>query len=151
MCRTYESEDAAALEQLLNQLGYCLSAAAIEKNVAAIRNRAGEVFVKDLDGRVVGCVNAVLDSRLAEGTHGEIATLVVLDGYRGHGIGRELVTHAERWLAGRVGSMRVRANAIRSRAHRFYQQLGYRETKTQKVFFKEIRQRDNHSAGRERG
>ena len=149
MCRKYETGDAGALEQLLDELGYRVSAAEVEKRIAAIRDSAGEVFVKELDGQVVGCVNVVLAARLASGIHGEIASLVVLAGYRGRGIGKELVAHAEAWLARRVGSVRIRANAVRERAHRFYRRLGYRETKTQKVFFKEIRSSDNPSTGKE--
>lgn len=149
MCRKYETGDVGAVERLLDELGYRVPAAEIEKRIAAIRNSGGEVFVKELQGRVVGCVNVVLAARLAAGIRGEIASLVVLAGYRGRGIGKELVARAEAWFARRVDAIRIRANAVREPAHRFYRHLGYRETKTQKVFFKKIRPSHKPSPGKE--
>ena len=143
MCRKFETRDTDALERLLSQLGYRVPAGAIEKRVADLRTGAGEVFVKELDGMVVGCVNAIVDTRIAAGLHGEIASLVVLDGYRGRGICKALVLHVEAWLA-----IRIRANIVREQAHQFYQHVGYREAKTQKVFFKEVRNIANNVVGR---
>ena len=150
MIRVYKAGDAGALEKLLDQLGYRVPPAAIDKRVATIRTTAGEAFVKEMDAMVVGCVNAIVDARLAAGTHGEIATLVVLDGYRGRGIGKALVEHAEAWLAARVESIRIRANVIRDQAHQFYRRLGYRETKSQKVFLKKMESFGTHSSERNR-
>ena len=51
------------------------------------------------------------------------------------GIGADLVAAAQKWLQARgIGSLRVRCNAVRDRAHRFYERLGFRLTKSQKVF-----------------
>ena len=44
-------------------------------------------------------------------------------------------SHARGQTADRgIGSLRVRCNAIRDRAHRFYERLGFQTTKSQKVF-----------------
>ena len=70
---------------------------------------------------------------------GEIASLVVKSTCRGEGIGKGLVDTAVDWLID-IGcpSIRIRANAVRKAAHGFYQALGFRCVKTQKVFRKDI-------------
>jgi GNAT superfamily N-acetyltransferase len=87
---------------------------------------------------VVGCVGAIIDARLAAGVNGEIVSLVVLEPFRGRGIGKRLVEVAEAWLAAFVGRIRVRANTRRVDAHRFYADAGYQEVKTQKIFQKAL-------------
>ena len=97
-----------------------------------------EVFVAKIHDRVVGCVGAIIDVRLATGISGEIVSLVVSEPHRGNGIGRGLVEVAESWLTQRVVKIRVRANSIRSEAHAFYLKMGYQESKTQKIFEKYV-------------
>ncbi len=78
---------------------------------------------------------ALVDNRLAEGQRGEITSLVVAAEVRSRGIGAELVAAVTQWLQSRgIGRMRVRCNAVRERAHRFYETHGFELTKTQKVF-----------------
>lgn len=103
-----------------------------------MRAQGGEVLVAELGGVVVGCINAIIDIRLAEGKSGEIVSLVVSEGHRGMGIGKALVKTAESWLSSRCDNIRVRANAIRRDAHEFYRSLGYQEIKSQKVFTKNV-------------
>lgn len=130
--------DSFRLIKLLHQLGYDVEAKDIEANVCEIRERQGEVFAAKIGDEVIGCINAIIDVRLAAGKTGEIVTLVVLEEYRGMGIGKALVATAEAWLAERVTSIRVRTNTIRDKAHRFYLRAGYQELKTQKIFIKDL-------------
>jgi GNAT superfamily N-acetyltransferase len=126
------------LKPLIHQLGYDLESFDIENNINQIRERGGEVFVARFNDEVIGCINAIIDVRLAAGTTGEIVTLVVLEQYRGMGVGMALLATAEAWLTERVSSIRVRTNAIRDKAHRFYRRAGYQELKTQKIFIKDL-------------
>ena len=137
---TYQKIDISEcykLKPLIQQLGYDVEVNDITANISEIRERQGEVFVAKIDDEVIGCINAIIDVRLAAGTTGEIVTLVVLEQYRGMGVGKALVATVEAWLKERVSSIRVRTNAIRDKAHQFYLSAGYEELKTQKIFKKD--------------
>lgn len=134
--RPFSDNDVSALIELMALLGYDHSAASIVQNIKALRRSGGEVFVAERSGLVCGCVSAIVDTRLAEGSNGEIVSLVVTQNARGNGIGKGLVSEAENWLSGRVPQIRVRANITRESAHQFYKSLGYSLTKSQAVFTK---------------
>ena len=125
---------------LMNTLGYSVdSDTTLETRIAAIRAQDGDVFVAERDGQVVGCINTIIDIRLAEGITGEIVSLVVAEGERGMGIGKGLIKVAEEWLDGRCDQIRIRANAKRANSHQFYERLGYNQIKQQKIFIKKLR------------
>ena len=69
----------------------------------------------------------------------EVGGLVVDEKYRDSGVGRLLMQQAEQW-ARKQGYSEVvlRSNVIRTRAHTFYESLGYTVTKTQKHFRKTL-------------
>ncbi len=134
MIRQATRNDAPALLPLMQALGYALGADELRNSIAEINQRGGAVFVAEREGRIVGCVAAIIDVRLAEGVTGEIVSLVVVPECRGLGIGKGLVEQAEAWLDPRVSVIRIRANAIRAEAHGFYRSLGFKEIKTQKIF-----------------
>ncbi len=134
--RKYESSDIERVKDLMLQLGYPLEKHELEKNIAAIREKGGEVIVAETKNNVTGCVAVLIDVRLAEGVYAEIVSLVVSEEVRGKGIGKRLVRKAEEWAGKRANKIRVRANEIREAAHIFYENLGYNEVKTQKIFKK---------------
>ncbi|MCB0213143.1 MAG: GNAT family N-acetyltransferase [Anaerolineae bacterium] len=137
--RTATTADAPALVELLKVLGYEVSRESVTQRLMSIRSQGGEVIVAEDAGQVVGCVQALVDTRLAEGQAGEIVSLVVFDSYRGHGVGTALLHTARSWLAERnCKALRIRANAIRTEAHRLYRAQGFQEVKTQKIFKQEI-------------
>ncbi|MEJ2657595.1 MAG: GNAT family N-acetyltransferase [Desulfobacterales bacterium] len=132
-------EDIKALRKLLKELGYDVDGGTLSQRIESIRDQGGEVIVASIDGIVVGCVNTLIDIRLAEGIVGEIASLVVSDAHRGMGIGKKLVFHAESWLKIKgCTTIRVRANMVRKEAHQFYLGMGFKEIKTQKIFTKNV-------------
>ena len=96
--RTFEADDLPALLPLMEQLGYSHSEHSLLRNIKALRNSGGEVFVAERNNKILGCVGAMIDTRLAEGTQGEIVSLVVLEEMRGFGLGKGLVKAAEEWL-----------------------------------------------------
>lgn len=122
----------------MEQLGYSVGDAEIQEVIDAIRKGSGEVFVAESGDNVVGCIDAIIDVRLAEGKVGEIASLVVLADCRGRGVGKALLECAEDWLGDRVETIRIRANAKRDDAHEFYATVGYTHVKEQKVFIKDL-------------
>lgn len=134
--RTFQEKDLTALIALIKQLGYTHSKQSLLTNIKAVHKAGGEIFIAELNSSVVGCICAIIDIRLAEGTQGEIVSLVVDKDHRGHGLGKGLVETAEHWLSQHVNSIRIRANSIRKSARQFYQDLGYVEIKQQVVLVK---------------
>jgi N-acetylglutamate synthase-like GNAT family acetyltransferase len=133
--RTAVIEDAETITELLQQLGYQRSGTEITQYLADLDEDAAILVAVSEDGQTIGCLHVLIDDRLAEGRRGEISSLVVAAGMRSRGIGEDLVAAAQKWLQDRsIGHLRVRCNAIRDRAHRFYERLGFQTTKSQKVF-----------------
>jgi N-acetylglutamate synthase-like GNAT family acetyltransferase len=139
--RPAEPHDASQISRLLDQLGYGDDPEAIAKRLdALIAQPANMILVAENESRnLLGCIHVLTANRLAEGAYGEIASLVIAETHRSHGIGRQLVEHAVRWLQKKgMIKMRVRCNVIRKGAHRFYDRLGFGETKSQKVFDRKL-------------
>jgi GNAT superfamily N-acetyltransferase len=90
-------------------------------------------------GHVLGWVHASASRSLLVDDHLQILGLVVGSEWRGRGVGTRLMEAAEGWAAERgLRLARVRSGTQRIEAHTFYQGLGYRETKTQRVFVKDL-------------
>jgi GNAT superfamily N-acetyltransferase len=131
--------DTKSLGKLLKELGYDVDGHTLSQRTKAIRDHGGVVIGTSIDGLVIGCVNTLIDIRLSEGITGEIVSLVVSSAYRGMGIGKGLVFHAESWLKSKgCNTIRVRANSVRKEAHQFYLKMDFEEIKTQKIFKKNI-------------
>ena len=136
--READDRDIVPMVQLMNELGYEHSEASLTENLRGVTEEGGVVIVATHKSTVVGCICAITSFRFAEGLSGELVSVVVQSKYQGRGIGKGLVSAAERWLASRVDKVRVRANVIREPAHRFYQGLEYKDIKSQKVFVKNL-------------
>ncbi|SHO50833.1 GNAT family N-acetyltransferase [Desulfopila aestuarii] len=135
-CRIFKNDDIVALNNLIAELGYNVDQKELEKNIHEIQMRGGAIFTAEVGNEVVGSVCAIIDVRLAEGVYAEIVSLVVSSNHRGKGFGKELVHAAECWAKNHVKKIRVRANVTRTAAHSFYDALGFKEDKEQKVFIK---------------
>ena len=97
------------------------------------------VMVAENGGAVVAWIDLHIEHSIAAGKTVQIAGLVVDENHRGSGVGRLLMRHAEEWARSNgCSSLRLRSNIIRSQAHEFYEKLGYKVTKTQKAFAKEL-------------
>lgn len=138
--RPARAGDAAALADLSAQLGYAVDESEMGVRLARVRaQRMGEVFVAEVDARVVGWTHVVPRLQLEDPAHAELAGLVVADGMRSAGVGAALLAAAEDWArAEGFALMRVRSNILRERAHRFYERAGYCRVKRQAVFHKPI-------------
>lgn len=124
------SNDAAALERLIGQLGYSERAADIAARLAAMIEAGRVVLVAEIEGRVVGCLSTSIMPVLHRPKPvGRISMMVVEEGLRGQGIGAQLVRAAEEWLVEQgCGLIEVTSNAKRTEAHRFCEKLGYEKT-----------------------
>lgn len=130
--------DAPALAGLSGQLGYPSTPAQIAARLERL-GAADRVLVAEADGRVAGWIHVRGTRSLESEPWAEIAGLVVDEGVRGRGIGRELVEAACLWAGEQgYGEVRVRSNVLRAAAHRFYERQGFRTVKTQAVFSRRL-------------
>lgn len=127
--RLAHATDAAAVNELLHQLGYPQDGAA----TTAIRiqnwgdDRSSAAYVADADGDLLGVVAVhVCPFFERPGSWGRIVALVVSDQARGEGVGGQLVTAAESFATSRgCVRMEVTSGDHRLDAHEFYRRRGY--------------------------
>jgi GNAT superfamily N-acetyltransferase len=136
MIRTMRGSDAAEVATLCAQLGYERTEDEVRAWIAEPAARQA-AFVAVLHDEVVGWIEVAIVRHLQSAAHAMIGGLIVKDGVRGHGIGRLLCEHAERWSVQQgVEAVRVTSRSTRSDAHRFYRELGYEVVKTSVMFQK---------------
>lgn len=138
--RRATAADAEQIARLSEELGYPATAAESLRRLADIGGHGEHaVMAAEREGMVLGWIHVLVSHSLVAGTRGEIAGLVVGEQHRGCGIGRLLMEEAEQWVRSQgCGSLRLHSNVLRTGAHAFYDRLGYKETKLQKVFRKEL-------------
>ena len=136
LTREAKVEDSKSIADLSHQLGYpATTEETIMRLRAIISSGDNCVFVACHENIVVGWVHAFYGLRLESPSFVEIGGLVVDAGFRNKGLGRLLVNRVLEWakLKG-IERIRVRSNVVRTETHRFYQVLGFKEIKEQKVF-----------------
>lgn len=138
--RAARMSDAGEIAQLATQLGYDLTEADAADRLSRLLLRDDQRFlVADVDGRAVGWVHVVFAEYVEAEAFVVIGGLVVDRNHRRLGIGRALMDRAEVWARERGCSMvRVTSSVTRSAAHRFYEELGYMNIKTQHSFVKPL-------------
>ena len=126
--RAPEMNDAAALAQLMCELGY--ETAKSEMQMRLERVAADErlrTFVAVCDGKVCGMIGTLTYPSIEHNElSGRIIALVIMSTMRRSGIGRALIANVEKDFAQR-GIRRVALNTrlVREDAHKFYESLGY--------------------------
>jgi ribosomal protein S18 acetylase RimI-like enzyme len=126
--RRAEMSDAAALAELMGELGYPTRKADMEMRLDAISKEPHyRTFVAVIEGKVRGMVGTCcLYSHEHNNLGGRIIALVVSQQARGRGVGRELVRAAENDFVDRnVRRVALNTRLEREDAHRFYERLGY--------------------------
>ncbi len=120
--------DAAALAELITQLGYPTTAVEMAERLAGLAaDPAYRTLVALRGERVVGVVGVGLGRYYERnGRYARLLVLAVEERERGGGVGRQLTRAAESW-AGVQGARAMIVNAGRQRtaAHRFYESQGY--------------------------
>jgi len=133
--------DAPQIARLSGQLGYPATPKEVAQRLAHLEGDSQHVvYVAEIaPGQVVGWIHVEECHLIESDTRAEINGLVVEEGYRSRGTGRILMQHAEQWARTRGCTVVVlRSNVIRTRAHAFYEKLGYQTIKTQKYFRKTL-------------
>ncbi|HVA62610.1 MAG TPA: GNAT family N-acetyltransferase [Terriglobales bacterium] len=133
--------DLDRMAALAGQLGYPSTAEQVRARLEHMQDPGGyAVFVAELPGGpLAGWIGVYMFRTVETDSHAEISGLVVDEALRSRGVGKLLLDAAEAWARSRgCGTMTVRSNVIRDRAHAFYERYGYLCTKTQKTFRKRI-------------
>ena len=126
--RAAEMNDAAALAQLMCELGYETTKSEMQMRVERIgTDERYRTFVAVCDGKVCGMIGTLTYPSIEHNDpSGRIVALVILRTMRRRGIGRALLATAEKDFAQR-GIRRIALNTqlAREDAHKFYESLGY--------------------------
>jgi GNAT superfamily N-acetyltransferase len=119
--------DAAAIADLVTQLGYPTALASMEPRLKRVLSLSHHrIVVAESAGAVIGVAGACVDHGVELETYGRITALAVDERWRGTGVGRLLVEQVEGWCRER-GADRVTLTSShhRSESHKFYMALGY--------------------------
>ncbi len=139
--RAAARRDIEVLARLAGELGYPSTADVVAERLESIEgDPRNAVFVATISGgEVVGWIQLSEMRSLVIDSRAEITGLVVDPQCRCAGIGSLLVERGESWARKRgLRMIGLHSNVLRERAHGFYLRLGYRITKSQKVFRKNL-------------
>lgn len=135
--RPIQESDFKEIAELTNQLGSKVNEQTVKYQITEInRNPDHYSWVAVIDNKIVGYIHCFKAIRLTSEPFIEISGLIVDKNYRGNKIGRQLVQKAEGLIGN--GKVRVRCNAKRELAHKFYYNIDYTLSKVQKIFEKKI-------------
>jgi GNAT superfamily N-acetyltransferase len=139
--RQAREQDCAEVARLASQLGYPVSDDAMRMRLKRLLASSSDVvFVAEsADDGLIGWIHGVLSQFVESDYRVEIGGLVVDERFQRKGVGRDLVERVEGWAVEHgVGQASVRCRTTRTGSHRFYERLGYSQTKTQLVFRKSL-------------
>jgi ribosomal protein S18 acetylase RimI-like enzyme len=126
--RAPEAGDMEALADLMTQLGYETRAAEMQMRMETISaNKNYATFVAVVDGKVCGMIGTGTRYTYEHNSpSAAILALIVSEKMRGRGVGEALVAAAEKDLAQKnIRRLAVYTHFRRTRAHEFYEKLGY--------------------------
>jgi N-acetylglutamate synthase-like GNAT family acetyltransferase len=129
--RAARPADAAAIADLLGELGYPAEAARVERRLERIAHDASStLFVAEVSGEIAGLGGLHVLPLVEHDELGCILTAMVVGAeHRRHGIGAELVRAVEHEARSRGCSRLVLSSADRRLdAHAFYESLGFEAT-----------------------
>lgn len=134
--RPGRADDAPALARLCTELGYPSTEAQMAERLRLLEPTDHGLFVaEDPDGELRGVIDVHARVVLEEDPFAELIALVVTEEAQGEGIGSALVAEAVRWARARgLARLWVRVSLWREATPRFYESLGFRLYKEQRVF-----------------
>ena len=128
--RDARSEDAAAIAELLGQLGYPTEGRAVAGRLERLRIVGDRVVVAELDGTVVGLAHLQVSPAIEyDRPAAKLAALVVDEAQRGEGVGRALVEAIELEARSRgCELLYLTTSDRRADAHAFYERIGLEQS-----------------------
>lgn len=143
--RTAQKEDCSGITHLTNQLGYPSTEEKIcEIMDLVLEHEDHQVFIAERENTIVGYIHLIQSMRIGSNPFIEIAAFIIDESSRSVGVGSSLIIESEKWASGNgLKDLRIRSNIIREEAHKFFQNRGFQNIKTQEVFLKNI-QKDKY-------
>jgi GNAT superfamily N-acetyltransferase len=134
--RPGRAADAPALARLCTELGYPSTESQLAARLRLLESTDHGLFVAEgSDGELRGVVDVHTRVVLEEDPFAELIALVVAEEAQGEGIGSALVAEAVRWARARgLVKLWVRVSLRREATPRFYESLGFKLRKQQRVF-----------------
>ncbi len=131
--------DGEALARMAAQAGFDVEPSEAVRRLQALP-ATDCVFVATTVSGVIGCVDLSVVRGLFEPPFVHVATIVVMLGWRGIGIGHRLMDHAEAWACTqRMAHIDVRQDIVTKEAEGFFRTIGYEETPVTGVLTKKLR------------
>ena len=133
--------DIPELTNLCIELGYKSTINEIKKRLDKIQKSKSDLILVAVEkGTVIGWIHVFSTLRLESDPFAEIGGLVVSSKQRGKGVGKILVSEAEKWAKGNgLINIRVRSRTSREKTRQFYESEGYIVIKEQNVFEKSLK------------
>jgi GNAT superfamily N-acetyltransferase len=130
LIRDARPDDAAAIAELLGQLGYPAGADAVRPRIERMLDAGDRLVVAEVGGDIVGLANLHVSPSIEyDEPAGKLGSLVVHEAHRGSGIGRALVEALEAEARARgCGAFFLTTAERRAEAHAFYEHLGLERT-----------------------
>ncbi|MEI2273837.1 GNAT family N-acetyltransferase [Sphingobacterium sp. ML3W] len=128
--------DYKEIADLTEQLGYPNEAEKLKDLLRILLcHREYHILVGTIDDKVVGWMQLQRTMSIETGSYVEITGLVVDHVVQRKGLGKLLIQEAAQW-AKNIGyfRLRVRCSILRTESHKFYEQMGFKLKKEQKVF-----------------
>uniref|UniRef100_UPI00404A3EE3 GNAT family N-acetyltransferase n=1 Tax=Gelidibacter sp. TaxID=2018083 RepID=UPI00404A3EE3 len=132
--------DSESISDLSNQLGYHTNTIDIQSRLFDVLKHPDNcVYVIVTNEKVVGWIHGFYTLRVESAAFIEIGGLVVDKNFRKMGIGKLLVEKIYEWAESKeCNKIRVRCNEVRIESHLFYDNLGFKLNKVQKIFSLEL-------------
>jgi len=133
--RGARQDDAAALAELSTQLGYPSTEAQVRERLRLLHDPERELLVADAPDGLAGFIDVHVQRVVESEPYGEVGGLVVGTPHRGAGLGAALLAAAADWSRARdLERLWIRANLARVGPHEFYEAIGCRGVKDQRVY-----------------
>jgi GNAT superfamily N-acetyltransferase len=133
--RSARPADAAALAVLSTELGYPSTEAQVRERLGLLDDPERELLVAGAGDGLAGFIDIHVQRLVEADPFGEVGGLVVAEPYRAEGLGRALLAAAAAWCRERgLAEMWIRANLARVGPHEFYDAVGCRIVKDQRVY-----------------
>ena len=138
--RPVKTEDSKGIKKLAEELGYPSSEEKISEILeTVIKHDDHRMIVAEQENDLVGYIHMISSLRVGSDPFVEIAALSVREEYCKKGIGKALIAESQKMATEKgIDYVRIRSNIIRQEAHKFFEQRGFRNLKTQEVFIKKI-------------
>ncbi len=133
--RGARQDDAPALADLCTQLGYPSTEAQVRERLRLLQDPERELLVADGPDGLAGFIDVHVQRVVESEPYGEVGGLVVGAPHRGTGLGAALLAAAADWSRARgLERLWIRANLARVGPHEFYEAVGCRVVKDQRVY-----------------